>query len=109
MVAASDSSSRTDSNGAAREGKAQAKCQACTSCRQKKVKCDGGKPACTACQRSSTDCVYVPSRRRGRPARAHREYERPYANPLPILPRQPKVAVHNPSAQTLPTLPTLPH
>ncbi|KAJ1950269.1 hypothetical protein FBU59_000758 [Linderina macrospora] len=115
MVEVSDSSERTDGNGAAKESKepkAQAKCQACTSCRQKKVKCDGGKPTCTACQRSSTDCVYVPSRRRGRPARAHREYERPYANPQPILPRQPKVAVHNPSAHppiAARILPTLPH
>ncbi|KAJ2522170.1 hypothetical protein H4217_000942 [Coemansia sp. RSA 1939] len=66
-----------------------AKCQACTSCRQKKIKCNGVKPICAACVRSGADCLYVPSRRRGRPARAHREYERPYMNPLPILPRQP--------------------
>ncbi|KAI8324109.1 transcription activator AflR, partial [Martensiomyces pterosporus] len=45
--------------------KAPVKCQACTSCRQKKVRCDGGKPVCTACQRSGADCQYVPSRRRG--------------------------------------------
>ncbi|KAJ2494732.1 hypothetical protein IWW47_004445, partial [Coemansia sp. RSA 2052] len=65
-----------------------AKCQACTNCRQKKIKCDGSKPTCSACLRNAAECLYVPSRRRGRPARAHREYERPYANPLPILPRQ---------------------
>ncbi|KAJ1965700.1 hypothetical protein GGI12_000599 [Dipsacomyces acuminosporus] len=82
--------------------KAPVKCQACTSCRQKKVRCDGGKPTCAACQKSGADCQYVPSRRRGRPARAHREYERPYVNPQPILPRQPRVggphAPHNASA-----------
>ncbi|KAJ2779447.1 hypothetical protein H4R18_003998, partial [Coemansia javaensis] len=65
------------------------KCQACTSCRLKKVRCDGGKPVCSACVRTGAECLYVPSRRRGRPARASRGYERPYANPLPILPRQP--------------------
>ncbi|KAJ2012789.1 hypothetical protein GGI06_004037, partial [Coemansia sp. S85] len=65
-------------------------------------------------------CQYVPSRRRGRPARAHREYERPYANPLPILPRQPRapahqtdhhVKYHPPLQQLAPNrvLPTLPH
>ncbi|KAJ2725360.1 hypothetical protein GGI07_001368 [Coemansia sp. Benny D115] len=91
------------------------KCQACTSCRQKKIRCDGNKPTCSACLRSASECLYVPSRRRGRPARAHREYERPYANPLPILPRQTRIAPAPPSAaatEPLPPnriLPTLPH
>ncbi|XHG08743.1 hypothetical protein AWENTII_011836 [Aspergillus wentii] len=32
---------------------------ACTSCRERKVRCDGTKPVCTACQkRGSTACVY---------------------------------------------------
>ncbi|KAJ2700586.1 hypothetical protein FB645_004948 [Coemansia sp. IMI 203386] len=79
-------------SGSSTPKKAPAKCQACTSCRQKKIRCDGKKPICSACVRSSGECLYVPSRRRGRPARAHREYERPYANPLPILPRQPRIA-----------------
>ncbi|KAJ2545621.1 hypothetical protein EV175_005803, partial [Coemansia sp. RSA 1933] len=96
------------------------KCQACTSCRQKKIKCDGIKPICAACARSGAECLYVPSRRRGRPARAHREYERPYMNPLPILPRQTQIApaTHSkdqmkyqpPQSQTPSrVLPTLPH
>ncbi|KAJ2002652.1 hypothetical protein GGI04_003253 [Coemansia thaxteri] len=97
------------------------KCQACTNCRQKKIKCDGSKPTCSACLRNAAECQYVPSRRRGRPARAHREYERPYANPLPILPRQPRAPAHHhtdinpkyhpPLKQLAPTrlLPTLPH
>ncbi|KAJ1898337.1 hypothetical protein LPJ81_004359, partial [Coemansia sp. IMI 209127] len=100
--------------------KMPAKCQACTSCRQKKIKCDGIKPICAACVRSGAECLYVPSRRRGRPARAHREYERPYMNPLPILPRQTQLApaAHNedqmkyqPPQQQTPSrvLPTLPH
>ncbi|KAJ2609392.1 hypothetical protein H4S08_004070 [Coemansia sp. RSA 1365] len=106
--------------------KVPAKCQACTICRQKKVRCDGGKPACSACIKSGADCLYVPSRRRGRPARTSRGYERPYTNPLPILPRQPRSATASadagPSAirhdrqsntqQQQPpnrTLPTLPH
>ncbi|KAJ2837250.1 hypothetical protein J3B01_002262 [Coemansia erecta] len=104
--------------------KPPAKCQACTTCRQKKVRCDGVKPICSACARSGTECLYVPSRRRGRPARASRGYERPYANPQPILPRQPRsasVAVlpgsrdqskYQPVIQQVPpnrVLPTLPH
>ncbi|KAJ1773287.1 hypothetical protein LPJ74_000798 [Coemansia sp. RSA 1843] len=100
--------------------KMPAKCQACTSCRQKKIKCDGIKPTCAACVRSGAECLYVPSRRRGRPARAHREYERPYMNPLPILPRQAQLApvTHNkdqmkyqPPQQQIPNrvLSTLPH
>ncbi|KAJ1819383.1 hypothetical protein LPJ60_003799 [Coemansia sp. RSA 2675] len=100
--------------------KTPAKCQACTNCRQKKIKCDGSKPTCSACLRNAAECQYVPSRRRGRPARAHREYERPYANPLPILPRQPRapahqtdhhVKYHPPLQQLAPNrvLPTLPH
>ncbi|KAJ2080193.1 hypothetical protein H4R24_003242 [Coemansia sp. RSA 988] len=106
--------------------KIPAKCQACTICRQKKVRCDGGKPACTACIKSGSDCLYVPSRRRGRPARTNRGYERPYTNPLPILPRQPRSATasadagpsairhdrqNNPQQQQPPhrILPTLPH
>ncbi|KAJ1806255.1 hypothetical protein LPJ75_005097 [Coemansia sp. RSA 2598] len=115
-------------SGSSTPKKAPVKCQACTSCRQKKIRCDGKKPTCSACIRSSGECLYVPSRRRGRPARAHREYERPYANPLPILPRQPRIAPAQAQAQTQTqtqsqgptssatnqqpasrTLPTLPH
>ncbi|KAJ2044152.1 hypothetical protein GGH13_009667, partial [Coemansia sp. S155-1] len=110
----------TSSNGAdALAKKTPAKCQACTNCRQKKIKCDGSKPTCSACLRNAAECQYVPSRRRGRPARAHREYERPYANPLPILPRQPRAPAHQsdhikyqpPLQQLAPNrvLPTLPH
>ncbi|KAJ2902407.1 hypothetical protein GGI21_004560, partial [Coemansia aciculifera] len=94
--------------------KTPAKCQACTNCRQKKIKCDGSKPTCAACLRNAAECQYVPSRRRGRPARVHREYERPYANPLPILPRQQQqhdVKYQPPLQQLAPNrvLPTLPH
>lgn len=78
--------------------------QACTNCRQKKIKCDGGKPSCSSCLKGVAECLYVPSRRRGRPARAHREYERPYTNPLPILPKQPATAIQQ---RQLPTLPHL--
>ncbi|KAJ2692714.1 hypothetical protein H4R19_006107, partial [Coemansia spiralis] len=124
MAAASDSdpadAGRTSSGGkgepaaaatAEADKKQPTKCQACTSCRQKKVRCDGGKPMCAACLRTGADCLYVPSRRRGRPARANRSYERSYANPLPILPRQPRSASGG-GDQALPpnrVLPTLPH
>ncbi|KAJ2790826.1 hypothetical protein H4R21_006433, partial [Coemansia helicoidea] len=96
---------------AAAAKKQPTKCQACTSCRQKKVRCDGGKPVCAACLRTGTECLYVPSRRRGRPARANRSYERPYVNPLPILPRQPRLASGSSDKPPAPNrvLPTLPH
>ncbi|KAF2225978.1 hypothetical protein BDZ85DRAFT_182954, partial [Elsinoe ampelina] len=31
---------------------------ACNSCRSKKLKCNGDRPACTACQDRNIDCVY---------------------------------------------------
>ncbi|KAJ1678865.1 hypothetical protein EV182_003200, partial [Spiromyces aspiralis] len=72
-------------------------CQACTVCRQKKVRCDGLKPACTSCQKNGSKCMYVPSRRRGRPARAKRDYARDFIKPLPILPRSPTTAATSPT------------
>ncbi|KAJ2369604.1 hypothetical protein H4S02_009913, partial [Coemansia sp. RSA 2611] len=38
--------------------KTPAKCQACTNCRQKKIKCDGSKPTCSACLRNAAECQY---------------------------------------------------
>ncbi|KAK7193762.1 N-terminal fungal transcription regulatory domain-containing protein [Paraphaeosphaeria sporulosa] len=32
---------------------------ACARCRDRKVKCDGGKPGCKRCQRNGTPCCYV--------------------------------------------------
>ena len=31
---------------------------ACKTCRERKVRCDGGQPACEKCQRSSEECIY---------------------------------------------------
>lgn len=33
---------------------------ACTTCRDRKVKCDGGQPSCQRCSRYSVHCVYMP-------------------------------------------------
>ncbi|KAI0142939.1 hypothetical protein GGR57DRAFT_371612 [Xylariaceae sp. FL1272] len=34
---------------------------ACKLCRDRKVRCDGGQPACEKCTRSGENCVYVPT------------------------------------------------
>lgn len=39
---------------------------ACTSCRDRKVKCDGGLPSCQRCSRYSVHCVYMPPSRQSR-------------------------------------------
>lgn len=36
---------------------------ACARCRDRKVKCDGGKPGCKRCNRNGTLCQYVRSRK----------------------------------------------
>lgn len=33
---------------------------ACTSCRDRKVRCDGGQPSCQRCSRYSMHCMYMP-------------------------------------------------
>lgn len=38
---------------------------ACLSCRQKKVKCSGSRPACTTCLRMNVECQYPALRNRG--------------------------------------------
>ncbi|KAJ2548301.1 hypothetical protein EV175_004880 [Coemansia sp. RSA 1933] len=40
---------------------------ACTTCRQRKVKCDGGRPACRTCAKFSWPCIYQPSNRKRGP------------------------------------------
>ncbi|KAF5385670.1 hypothetical protein D9757_005499 [Collybiopsis confluens] len=44
---------------------------ACNFCRSRKLKCDGGRPACTQCIKRSNPCDYMPQnkRRRGAPRR----------------------------------------
>ncbi|KAI1126477.1 hypothetical protein F5Y10DRAFT_211194 [Nemania abortiva] len=34
---------------------------ACKSCRDRKVRCDGGQPSCEKCRRSGETCIYVPT------------------------------------------------
>ncbi|KAJ1896335.1 hypothetical protein LPJ66_004052 [Kickxella alabastrina] len=40
---------------------------ACTTCRQRKVKCDGGRPSCRTCAKFNWPCVYQPSNRKRGP------------------------------------------
>ncbi|KAF9077737.1 hypothetical protein BDP27DRAFT_1379480 [Rhodocollybia butyracea] len=50
---------------------------ACNFCRSRKLKCDGGRPACTQCIKRSNPCDYMPQnkRRRGVPRRTDEESE----------------------------------
>lgn len=34
---------------------------ACKTCRDRKVRCDGGQPSCQKCDRAGHTCVYVPA------------------------------------------------
>ncbi|KAJ2493072.1 hypothetical protein IWW37_000899 [Coemansia sp. RSA 2050] len=40
---------------------------ACTTCRQRKVKCDGGRPSCRTCAKFNWPCIYQPSNRKRGP------------------------------------------
>lgn len=49
-------------------------CKTCSPCRQKKIKCDGGRPQCEECLNSSLECSYPhDARRQPRPSRARME------------------------------------
>ncbi|ORX91129.1 hypothetical protein K493DRAFT_304324 [Basidiobolus meristosporus CBS 931.73] len=47
--------------------------QACEGCRKKKVRCDGGKPACANCARRNIECTYVPSTNKRGPRQGYIE------------------------------------
>ncbi|OMH78461.1 hypothetical protein AX774_g8145 [Zancudomyces culisetae] len=67
------------------------KVMACTYCRKKKIKCDGTLPTCGMCKKTQNKCIYVVTRRRGRPSRVPKDTERSYNEPLPkILPKKPE-------------------
>ncbi|KAF2806195.1 uncharacterized protein BDZ99DRAFT_523664 [Mytilinidion resinicola] len=40
---------------------------ACRTCRDRKVRCDGGQPSCEKCKRSNEACVYIPASTQSRP------------------------------------------
>ncbi|KAJ2666299.1 hypothetical protein IW148_001017 [Coemansia sp. RSA 1199] len=42
----------------------------CDNCRKKKIRCDGTKPSCSSCTRSTTQCVYSPVGPRKKPRRS---------------------------------------
>ena len=39
---------------------------ACKTCRDRKVRCDGGQPACEKCQRAGEVCIYTPGAKKTR-------------------------------------------
>ncbi|KAJ2756512.1 hypothetical protein GGI19_000786 [Coemansia pectinata] len=56
---------------------------ACTTCRQRKVKCDGGRPSCRTCAKFNWPCIYQPSNRKRGPrprALALMDGSIPYSN-----------------------------
>lgn len=39
-------------------------CKTCSSCRQKKLKCDGSRPTCRQCESREIECIYPPDYRK---------------------------------------------
>lgn len=50
--------------------------QACTSCRRKKIRCDGGSPRCINCRTFGTECEYTAGLRRGDQAVLQQQLDR---------------------------------
>lgn len=50
---------------------------ACTECRRKHLKCDGGAPICSRCLESDRECVYVQSRRGYKPQKSYTKIIKP--------------------------------
>ncbi|CAF3537570.1 unnamed protein product [Fusarium graminearum] len=82
---------------------------ACDHCRQSKLKCSGGKPACSRCARRHLSCDYSPLGPRGRPRLTkHRPSspaaKRPRTTSTPTLsqdqPRDPLTALLSPDNET---------
>ncbi|PVU91175.1 hypothetical protein BB560_006143 [Smittium megazygosporum] len=57
---------------------------ACTTCRKKKIKCDGKVPTCSVCAKNNLECIYMLSRKRGRPSRNGKDQDR-FPETLPLL------------------------
>ncbi|KAJ1904424.1 hypothetical protein LPJ81_002498 [Coemansia sp. IMI 209127] len=49
----------------------------CDNCRRKKIRCNGGKPLCTSCQRNGAPCHYSPVGPRKKPRRSTAQATRP--------------------------------
>ncbi|ORY69851.1 uncharacterized protein BCR38DRAFT_420234 [Pseudomassariella vexata] len=60
MMPLNDSSTES----AANPGTGSGEPLACINCRNRKLRCDRAKPACTRCARLNTDCIYPESRRK---------------------------------------------
>ncbi|KAJ1939062.1 hypothetical protein EC988_007414, partial [Linderina pennispora] len=52
----------------------------CNSCRKKKIRCNGAKPVCESCQKSSLECIYSPVGPRKKPRRAAQKADGHSAN-----------------------------
>jgi hypothetical protein len=44
---------------------------ACTLCRRRKIKCDGGIPSCGRCKKLNSECMYHENRRKSGPRRGY--------------------------------------
>ncbi|KAF2447790.1 hypothetical protein P171DRAFT_441697 [Karstenula rhodostoma CBS 690.94] len=81
---------------------------ACARCRDRKVKCDGGKPGCKRCQRNGTPCRYVRGKKQqtrsewvqhlrtfsSQPGRTDVTRSRSRPSSQPALPRTPLLQPH---------------
>jgi hypothetical protein len=67
---------------------------ACNFCRSRKLKCDGGRPACTQCIKRSNPCDYMPhsKRRRGVPRRTDESESESGDEPSDVQSVSPKTA-----------------
>lgn len=91
-------------NHAPRGGRSsQATCKTCTSCRQKKVKCDGVRPQCHECASNGLDCVFPrDARREPRPSKAR--IQNLEAAVAAMLEHMRASGISPPTVETMPTV-----
>ncbi|KAF9193822.1 hypothetical protein BGZ51_002145 [Haplosporangium sp. Z 767] len=70
--------------------------QACDPCRKKKIKCDGIKPSCANCAKSSINCTYLPSMKKRGPRQGYIELLEKRLDKMEQLLRQGSAAVVDP-------------
>ncbi|KAG0255108.1 hypothetical protein BG011_005325, partial [Mortierella polycephala] len=70
--------------------------QACDPCRKKKIKCDGIKPSCANCAKSSINCTYLPSMKKRGPRQGYIELLEKRLDKMEQLLKQGSAAVVDP-------------
>ena len=66
-----DPSAQANSSLQANEQASKLKRTACVLCRKRKLKCDGGRPACATCGRLGHECKYDEVRKKSGPKRGY--------------------------------------